>query len=231
MGREIRPISDTQNAIQGSHNLARKETICYGRQLTELLAKQLIVSPPVIQTSLSMKDCDLESSSNGCVNRSVEPEESNICLVLLEPAFYLPGKVEGQSVYYLVDSGCTLNLLGKKIFDRLPLRCTRGLVPFTCSDGTLANGSKLPFHGQIILTGRVRSQPIELTFVVANIDADVILGMPFLKEYNCSLHCADSVLMMNSKELRCTNQCGVDLVSNVQTVADVCIPPHSEKVL
>ena len=178
MGKEIRPISDTQNAIQGSHNLVRKETICNGRQLTELLAKQPIVSPPVIQTSLSMKDCDLESSPNGCVNRSVEPEESKICLVLSEPAFYLPGRVEGQSVYYLVDSGCTLNLLGKKIFDRLPLRCTRGLVPFSCSAGTLADGSKLPFHGQIILTGRVRSQSIELTFVVSNIDGDVI----FFKE-------------------------------------------------
>ena len=124
MGKEIRPISDTQNAIQGSHNLVRKETICNGRQLTELLAKQPIVSPPVIQTSLSMKDCDLESSPNGCVNRSVEPEESKICLVLSEPAFYLSGKVEGQSVYYLVDFGRTLNLLGRKIFDRLPLRCT-----------------------------------------------------------------------------------------------------------
>ena len=81
------------------------------------------------------------------------------------------------------------------------------------------------------MTGRVKSQPIELAFVVANIDADVILGMPFFKEYNCSSHWADSVLMMNSKKLRCTNQGGVDLVRNVQTIADVCIPPHSEKVL
>ena len=36
---------------------------------------------------------------------------------------------------------------------------------------------------------------------------------------------------MNSKELRCTNHCRVDLVSNLQTVADVCNPPHSEKVI
>ena len=112
-------------------------------------AKQPIVSPPVIQTSLSIKDCDLESSSNGCVNKSVEPENSKISLVLSEPVFYLPGKIEGQSLYYLVDSGCTLNLLGRKIFDRLPLRCTRGLVPFSRSAGTLADGSKLSFHGQI----------------------------------------------------------------------------------
>ena len=114
---------------------------------------------------------------------------------------YLPGKFEGQSVYYLVDSGCTLSLLDRKTFDRLPLRCTRGLVIFSCSAGTLADGSKLSFYGQINLTGRVRSPPIEMTFVVANIDADVILGMPFLKEYNCSLHCADSVLMRIQRSL------------------------------
>ena len=56
-----------------------EETICNGRKLTELLEKQPIFSQPVIQTSLSIKDCDLKSSHNGCVNKSVEHKESKIC--------------------------------------------------------------------------------------------------------------------------------------------------------
>ena len=76
------------------------------------------------QSSVHLKDCDIESSPNGCVNRSDEPKKSKICLVLSGPALYLPGKVERQSMYYLVVSGCKFNLLGRKIFDRLVLRCT-----------------------------------------------------------------------------------------------------------
>ena len=66
-----------------------EEKICNRQQLAELFEKQPIISLPVVQASLSIKDCDFES---------VEPEESQVCLALLEPAFYLPSKVGGQSV-------------------------------------------------------------------------------------------------------------------------------------
>ena len=37
-------------------------------------------------------------------------------------SYFLPGKLEGRPVQFLVDTGCTTNLLSKQVFDRLPER-------------------------------------------------------------------------------------------------------------
>ena len=55
---------------------------------------------------------------------SVEVPEEAVVQALERPyttSYFLPGKLEGQSVQFL-DTGCTTNLLSKHVFDRLPER-------------------------------------------------------------------------------------------------------------
>jgi hypothetical protein len=146
-------------------------------------------------------------------------------------ALYLPGKVEGHSVRYLVDSGCTLNLLAKRVFDKFPVRVRNCLEPYQCSAGTLADGSALPFLGQVELAGRLRSESVQIDFVVAEIKPDAILGIPFLQDNHCQLACAESALIFNGKSLHCTDSNGVDFVSKVQVIANVSVPPLTEKLI
>jgi len=72
----------------------------------------------------------------------------------------LPGKVAGKAVTFLLDSGCTTNLLSRRVFDTLPSKEEGALTPYTGEPGTLADGSPIPFYGIIKLTGRVRDQAI-----------------------------------------------------------------------
>ena len=39
-----------------------------------------------------------------------------------QASYFIPGRVEGRPVQFLLDTGCTTNLLGKHVFDRLPER-------------------------------------------------------------------------------------------------------------
>ena len=40
-------------------------------------------------------------------------------------SYFIPGTIEGRPVQFLVDTGCTTNLISKHVFDRLPTRVNR----------------------------------------------------------------------------------------------------------
>ena len=59
-------------------------------------------------------------------------------------SYFLPGKLEGRPVQFLVDTGCTTNLLSKHMFSRLPER-VRSELEKSDSNGVMAYGTQLPF--------------------------------------------------------------------------------------
>jgi len=69
------------------------------------------------------------------------------------------------------------------------------LEPYEGEYGTLADGSCIPFYGIIELTGRVRDQTIQETFIVGQLNEDVILGMPFLR-HGCRIDFSKSAMLM-----------------------------------
>jgi len=75
-------------------------------------------------------------------------------------SYFLPEKITGRDVTFLLDSGCTTNLLSRRVFNTLPLQERRELAPYTGEPGTLADGSSIPFDGVIELTGQVRDQTV-----------------------------------------------------------------------
>jgi len=96
-------------------------------------------------------------------------------------SYFLPGKVAGRAVTFLLDSRCATNLLSRRVFDTLPPKDKAGMEPYTEEHGTLVDRSCIPFYGIIELTGHVRDQAIRETFIVSQLEKDAIFGMPFLK--------------------------------------------------
>ena len=71
-------------------------------------------------------------------------------------SFFLPGKVMGRPVQFLIDTGCTSNLLSRHVFDRLPTEMKNRLQERT-DHGMMADGSPLEFYGLLTLPVRIRS--------------------------------------------------------------------------
>jgi len=71
-------------------------------------------------------------------------------------SYFLPGKLAGKAVTFLLDTGCTTNLLSWHLFDALSARDRASLEPYEGEHGTLADGLCIPFYGVVELTGRVR---------------------------------------------------------------------------
>jgi hypothetical protein len=72
----------------------------------------------------------------------------------------------------------------------------------------MADGSGLLIYGQIELACRIRSLPSQITFQVANIADDAILGMNFFIQNQCSLILDQGVLSINGKLLPCVDKTG-----------------------
>jgi len=98
------------------------------------------------------------SPISGPVTREVQPRQ-----VQVQPhgsSFFLPEHIAGKTAHFLLDSGCTTNILSRQFFDTLGVPIKRRLAPYEGGHGTLADGSGIPFCGIIELAGRVRDQNI-----------------------------------------------------------------------
>ena len=144
-----------------------------------------------------------------------------------KPSYFLSGELEGRVVRFLLDTGCNTNMISKRIFDTLPVEVRRCMT-MRDEHGLLADGSKLPFHGQITLSGRVDRVRFRETFVVGDVSEDAILGMAFLTTHQCSINFATSEVKVGEKRVMCIDQYGKQLTSTVEVLQTVTLPPFAE---
>jgi len=142
-------------------------------------------------------------------------------------SYFILGKLTRKVATFLLDTGCTTNLLCRRLFDTLSARDRASLEPYKGEHGTLADGSCIPFYGVIELTGRVCDQMISETFIVSQLKEDAILGMPFLKRHRCHIDFYKSKVVMARGELACMDQFGRPLVGGVQVVQCCTVPGRS----
>lgn len=73
---------------------------------------------------------------------------------------FLPGKLAGKVATFLLDTGCTTNLLSRCVFDTFSAENRAYLETYEGEHGMLADGSCILFYGVMELTGQFRDQVI-----------------------------------------------------------------------
>ena len=146
------------------------------------------------------------------------------------PSYFIPGRVEDKPALCLIDTGCTTNLIGKHVFDRLPERLREQLVE-SDTHGMMADGTRLPFYGIVQLRIRLKELLIEERLVVSRISEDVILGMPFLARHSCTIDFNSTKVIVDGKQIECTDRHGRQLSSSVQLIRETTVPPETEMTL
>lgn len=145
-------------------------------------------------------------------------------------SYFLPGKIEGKPVQFLLDTGCNTNMIAKSLFDRLPGKVKAQLKECD-SHGLMADGTQLPVYGVLDVSGRLRNVKIDDTFVVGRISEDAILGMPFLSRHECPMEFSKPTMTVDGRELACTDRHGHLMLSKVQTIRKLVIAPGTETTL
>ena len=89
-------------------------------------------------------------------------------------SLFVPGRVAGKSLSFLVDTSCTHNLLSSTVFERLPVQTRQQMVSGE-TVAAMADGSGLHIYGSVGLSGRLRNVPFEARFLVCRISDNAIL--------------------------------------------------------
>ena len=95
----------------------------------------------------------------------------------------------------------------------------------------MADGTRLPFYGVVQLRVRLKELVIEERLVVSRIREDVILGMPFLARHSCTIDFNSTKVIVDDKQIECTDRHGRRLSSSVQVIRETTIPPETEMTL
>ena len=179
---------------------------------------KLVLEPGTSQTGTLIDRSLLAAQKAHIAREPVERPGETKVQVLERPyatRYFLSEELGDEQVQYLVDTGCTTNLLSKQVFDKLPEQMKHSLEE-SKSHGTMFDGTKLPFYGMVRLPLRVRKVKTKEVFVVSCIKEDAILGMPFLMAHNCSMEFSQPKMQIDGKRLRCTDKHGQLLVDSVQ---------------
>ena len=144
-----------------------------------------------------------------------------------QSCLFVPGRLGGRALKYLIDTGSSKNLLSRAVFDRLPEHMRSRLDPLS-SIATMADGSGLPMYGQIELDGRLRNTKFRATFLVCKITDEAILGMQFLREQNCTVSCDRGLLIVGSETIPCVDTLGRLLCNKVQVLRATTVSPNAE---
>lgn len=132
-----------------------------------------------------------------------------------------------KNLNFLVDTGCTNNLLSRKVFDRLPAQTCQQMV-YGETEVAMADGSGLHIYRSIGLSGRLRNVLFETRFLVCCISDNIILGMEFLSRHDFSLACDKGLLVIGGKTIHCTDRMGRLLAIKVQVTRTLTLLPDQK---
>ena len=139
-------------------------------------------------------------------------------------SLFVPVRMAGRSLSFLVDTSCTHNLLSRTVFDRQ----TRQQMVYGETVVTMADSNGLHTYGSIGLSGRLRNVPFEARFLVCRISDNAILGMEFLSRHYYLVACDKGLLVMGGKTIQCTDRMGRLLANKVQIIRMLTLPLNRE---
>ena len=123
------------------------------------------------------------------VTEEIEPVTATAWEIDYRPAcLFIPGKMEGRQLCFLIDSGCSHSLLSKTVFDKLPARIRECLIPQEMA-ARMADKSGLPLYGRLVVRGKLSNVSFTEEFLVSKISDEAILDMSFMQNRDCTLIC------------------------------------------
>jgi len=164
------------------------------------------------------------------------PEQTSVNLRVAQTAtdlchgYYLPGKLAGQSVNGLVDSGCSVSVVAHRVFQNMR-RHIRDKLVANAGTAAVADGSRTRTYGTLAISGKLRHWNFSHTFLIADIAEDALLGLDFLQLFGASIDFRTAELRIGNIRLLCQDEQGYPMRATVQCLRRVKVPPRSELVI
>ena len=169
-----------------------------------------------------------ESRNEGDKSNREEKHSRNI-QVIKESGLYVKASVEGMDASLLVDTGATVSVISKVVFETLSLTCKYPL--HVVQDELLAaNGSPLEVIGRTRMGIAIGQSKLEQDFIVANVNVDGILGIDFLSKHKCVIDIERLVISVLGTEHKLRLE-GMSTSYKISLVNRISMPPRAEVIV
>ncbi|CAG2238400.1 unnamed protein product [Mytilus edulis] len=152
------------------------------------------------------KDCPDSSVKRGHSNSQNLPEVSHekqngvigVNKLANEAGMFIEAKVNGCKAKMLIDTGATVSLISKKLFDSMG---SHVLSPMDREILT-TNGSPLIVFGKTIIDIEINGDVCSNIAVIADLNVDGILGIDFQRSQSCVINITKGNIWVNGRETR-----------------------------
>ena len=157
------------------------------------------------------------------INRKKNPSVS----ILEEAGMYIKLQIQNTPAMFLIDTGATMTLVSSKLYDKFSQKPSLKSVTQTIET---ANGGNMHVHGRAEFEIKIGSVNVSSSAVVANITAEGIIGLDFLRTNNCILDIVSETLTIGQDKFKlifegplgCYRICASETVN---------MPPNSELIV
>ena len=143
---------------------------------------------------------------------------------------YVDVKIGVRKVNLVIDTGSSVTLLSSKAFMEIANTDAVQLTPYK-GKLSLADGSDLPVKGAIKTLLSFEGVDVWQTVLVADIEADGLLGIDFFKEHDCELRYKEKILSIAEISVPFREERGSQVSCRVTAAKTVVVPPLSEVIL
>ena len=145
------------------------------------------------------------------------------------PGLYIPVNFRGQVLSCLIDTGASLSVLSTRIWENSDLCKPVRLHSYDKAIVT-ASGNTLDVSGTTTIAVKIGYFDYRVEGIIADIENDMLMGLDFMKQYNCALDIVNNVLTINEEKLtlNCEGNIGCH---RVVAKEDVNVPAMPEKII
>jgi len=139
---------------------------------------------------------------------------------------YLNVKIRGRSQACLLDSGCEVTVIPSRLVDKHRIRrSSKNLLA--------ANGTKIPVLGYSTLKAYIGDTPLEITGLVCEHVATIMLGVDFLHDYEIQWNFATAEVTIGGRvfKLRSRRERSDKWCRRVVVAEESTVPPKKRQVV
>ena len=143
---------------------------------------------------------------------------------------YLTGSLCGKGVDFVIDTGSSTTIVSQSVLASIP-EVRRPELNKTSDKFVMADGRTLPVKGRAKVEIMFGHMPVNHDVLEADIEADGLIGLDFLKAHDGHLDYKKGCLEVKGEALKFREEPGQNTTCFVQVAKTVIIPTLSENVV
>lgn len=140
------------------------------------------------------------------------------------------GTINSLSIPFLIDSGASVSILRKDIFDSIPLELRPQVIPVRMNLLT-ATGAASEFSGKVDLEIKLGNHVCKHEFLLAEIKDAAIIGTDFMSRFHIDILFTKGSLRIGNDFIPYFTNQGEVSCCKVSIAETVEVPPHSEMII